>query len=293
MRRTRGEKVFNVFNIIILCLFTLCIVVPVLYVLKQSLDTGNTTLTDISLIPSQPSLIFYKMIFQKQDIWNSFLITVEVTLIGIVVNMVLQTMGAYTLSIRNLRGHYFMTYLLIVPMLFSGGIVPWFLVIKYIGLMNNFWAMILPGCISGWNMLLIRNYFWSVDESLRESARIDGAGEFTVFTRILVPLAKPVLAAIALFTIVGYWNQFSNALYLISDPKLYPFQLVLREYIMNIQSMENQMMQAGLPQNLLQNVSSESVTAAIIIVSILPMMIIYPFFQRFFVKGIMVGSLKG
>ena len=293
MKRSSGEKIFNVFNIVILGAFTLCIVIPVLYVVKVSLETGPKGLYNISLIPKQPSLIFYKMILQKKNISNSFWISVQITLIGTVFSMFFETMGAYAISSRSLPGRSFMTYMLIVPMMFSGGIIPLYLVVKYVGLMNSFWAMIIPSCISGWNILLIRNYFWSVPDSLRESARIDGAGEFTVFARILIPLARPVLAAIGLFTLVGYWNSFYNALMFISDPKKYPFQLVLREMITLIQSMDNQMMQAGLSQQLLANVDSESVSSAMIIVSIIPILLVYPFLQRFFVKGIMVGSIKG
>jgi putative aldouronate transport system permease protein len=293
LQRTRGEKIFNVCNIVVLSVFLLLMIFPVLYVIKMSLETGPKGVNNLSLLPKVPSLVFYRMILQKANVTTSFWMSVRITVVGTVLSMVLEAMGAYTLSSRKLPGHTFFTYLLIVPMMFSGGIVPLYLVVKYVGLMNSFWSMIIPSCISGWNIILIRNYYWSVPESLRESARMDGASEFTVFLRILLPLAKPVLAAIGLFTMVGYWNSFYNALMFISTPAMYPFQLVLREMISLIQDMDKQMMQAGISMEQMANVDSQSVSSAMIVISILPVLIIYPFLQKYFVKGIMVGSLKG
>ena len=293
MMRTKGEKIFNVFNILFMCLFVVIIVLPVLFVLKMSLETGPKNVVNLSLIPKQPSLVFYGMILKKPNVSASFLTSVQITVIGTILSIVLEAMGAYTLSNRQLPGRSLFTYMLIVPMMFGGGIVPLYLVVKAVGLMNSFWAMIIPSCISGWNIILIRNYYWSVPDSLRESARIDGAPEFTVFMRIVLPLAKPVLAAIGLFTLVGYWNSFFNALMFLSDPRKYPFQLVLREMITLMQSMETQFMQSGMSMEQIANIDSQSFSSAMIVVSILPILVIYPFLQKYFVKGILVGSIKG
>ena len=293
MRRTTGEKIFNICNLIFLVIFIGIILVPVLYVIKVSLETGPKGFHNISLIPSRPSLVFYKMIIQKQNVTTSFMNSIRLTLIGTILSVALEAVGAYTISNRQLPGRGALTYMLIIPMMFSGGMIPSYLVVRYLGLMNTFWAMIIPTCISGWNVILIRNYYWSVPDSLRESARIDGAQEFTIFIRIILPLAMPVIAAIGMFTIVGYWNTYFSALLYIHDPRKYPFQLVLRELILLISNMENQMQQAGLTQDQLMNVDSQAVSSAMIIVSIIPIMIIYPFLQKYFVKGIMIGSIKG
>ncbi len=293
MKPTRGEKIFGYFNNFFLFLFALLMIFPVVYVLKISLDVGPKSDINLSLIPKEASLVFYRMIFNKPNIARAFMTSVKVTLIGTIISVVLEAFGAYSISKKDLPGYKFLTYMLIVPMMFSGGIIPLYLVVKGVGLLNSFWSLILPSCISGWNMILMRNYYWSIHESLKESARIDGASEITVFLRIILPLSQPVLAAIGLFTFVGYWNSFYNALMFITDPAKYPFTLVLREMITLAQSLETQGLQSGLTQEQLSNVNSESLSAAMIVVSIIPVVIVYPFMQKYFVKGIMVGSVKG
>ena len=293
MIRTRSEKVFNVFNIIFLFLFTLVTVIPVLYVLRTSFELAGYRGFVITLLPKRPTLMFYRMLFNKEDIYGSFLNTVKITLAGTAISLTLTSMCAFPLSVRKLPGHSIFTYMLIVPMMFSGGLVPGYLLIKYLGMMNTLWALIIPGCIGGWNMLLIRNYYWSIPDSLPESARIDGASEFTIYLRLMLPLSKPVLAAIGLIIGIGYYNAYFAALIYISDPRKYPFQLRLREMITLIQNMDNLMLNSGGSLDLLGDFSRENVSSAMIIVSIIPIMFVYPFLQKYFIKGIMIGSVKG
>ena len=292
-KRTASEKVFNVANIAFLFLFTCVTVIPLLYVLKKSFELGTVRGMEISVIPSRPTLIFYRMLFNKQNIYTSFLNTVKITAIGTALSLALVSMCAYPLSVRRLPGNKIFTYMLIVPMMFSGGIVPSYLLIKYLGLMNTLGALIIPGCIGGWNMLLIRNYYWSIPSSLPESARIDGATEITIYWNIMLPLSKPVLAAIGLLIGIGYYNSYFSALMYISDFRKYPFQLVLREMITLIQNMDNLMMKSGGSTELLGEIDTESVSSAMIIVSVIPIMFVYPFLQKYFIKGIMIGSVKG
>ena len=293
INRTASEKVFNVFNLIFLFLFTCLTIIPLLYVLKKSLELGSVRGMEISLIPSRPTLLFYRMLFNRESNLISFINTIKITSIGTTLALTLTSMCAFPLSVRKLPGHMLFTYMLIVPMMFSGGIIPGYLLIKYLGIMNTHWALIIPGCIGGWNMLLIRNYYWSIPDSLPESARIDGASEFTIYINIMLPLSKPVLAAIGLIIGIGYYNSYFSALMYISDPRKYPFQLVLREMITLIQNMDNLMLHSGGNRELLMDIDKDNVSSAMIIVSVIPIMLIYPFLQKYFIKGIMIGSVKG
>ncbi len=292
-KMTRSQRAFHVTNTTLLILVSITMIFPVLYVVKMSMDTGAADTNGLSLIPREFSTIFYEMILNKPFIFRSLLNTILITIVGTALSLIIESMGAYTLSRRDIPGHRFFTYMLIIPMMFSGGIIPLFLTLKQINLIDSFWVLILPSCVSGWNMILIRNYYWSIPESLKEAARIDGASEFRVFYQIIIPLAKPVLAAIGLFTLVGFWNSFYNALMFITSTEKYTFQLVLREMINNAESKEQELLQMGLSAESLKNVSAENLAAAMIVVSIVPIIIVYPFIQKHFTKGIMVGSVKG
>ncbi len=293
MITSRGERIFKGFNVAFLTLITIVMVFPVLYVLKKSLDVGAQGEIELSLIPRQFSLIYYKSVFLKSSVYKSFLNSIYITFVGTAISIVMEALAACALSRRELPGARLLTYMLIGPMIFSGGLVPSYLVVKYLGLMDSLWAIIIPACVSGWNILLIRNYYWTIPESLRESARIDGAGEFTVLFRIIIPLSMPVMAAITLFTAVGYWNTFFSAILYINTPSKYPFQIILRELITVQQNIETEMMHMGLSSDNLKNASSENLGAAMIVVSMVPILFIYPYLQKYFVKGILVGSVKG
>jgi len=297
LKRTRGEKIFNAFNILLLSVFTAAILVPVFYVLKVSFETGGFGELTLSLIPKEPSTLFYRMILQDSSIWRPFLNSVFITVVGTTLSLLINSMGAYTLSKRDLRGNqFFVYYLVVIPMLFGGGLVPTYLWIRELGLINKIWVLILPAIASGWNMILIRNYYWSIPSSLIESARIDGAQELTVFFRIMLPLAKPVLSAIGLFTGVGFWNTFFSAVIYINDPSKYTFTVKLREMIVVQQDMQRQFermaMQSG-EDVLLANLTQEGLSSAIIVVSLIPILVVYPFLQKYFASGLMVGSIKG
>jgi len=293
IRRTTGEKIFIALNLAFLTLFAMLTIIPMLYVLKMSLEVGSSRGAALSLLPAKPSLIYFRMLINKDNIYVSFFNTIQITAIGTALSLTLTSMCAYPISYRKLPGNKIFTYMLIVPMMFSGGIVPGYLLIKYLGIMNTMWSLIIPGCIGGWNMLIIRNYYWSIPDSLGESARIDGASEFMIYRKIMLPLSKPVLAAIGLIIGIGYYNSYFAALMYISDYKKYPFQLVLREMITLIQNMDNLMLMSGGNKEMLADINTENVSSAMIIVSVIPIMLVYPFLQKYFIKGIMIGSIKG
>jgi putative aldouronate transport system permease protein len=297
LKRTRGEKIFNVFNITGLLIFTIMLLVPVIYVIKVSLETGGFGDLSLSLIPAEPSLLFYRMILQDSSIWRPFLNSVFITVVGTSLSLLVNSMGAYTLSKRELKGvQFFVYYLVVIPMLFSGGLIPSYLLIRELGLINKIAVLIIPSIASGWNMILIRNYYWSIPSSLIDSARIDGAQELTVFFKIMLPLAKPVLSAIGLFTGVGFWNTFFSAVIYINDPSKYTFTVKLREMIVVQQDMQKQFEQMAMQSGedlLLANLTQQGLSSAIIVISLIPVLVVYPFLQKYFAAGLMVGSIKG
>ena len=294
MKMSKGEKVFNVFNITCQVIFVLVMIVPMIYILKKSFDAGSQSDLNLSLIPVEFSTIYYKIVFSNKGIYRPFINSVFITVIGTTLAVFLQSMGAYTLTKRRLPGLKIFIYMMVVPMMFSGGLIPYYLLIKTLGMMDKFIVLILPACISGWNIFLIRNYYWSIPDSLNESAKMDGASEFTVFIRIILPLSKPVLSAISLFTAVSYWNTFFDALMFMRTPTKYTFPVVLQEMILQKQDSQSELQKmAGGSEALLKNLNTEGITSAIIVVSIVPILFIYPYLQKYFTKGIMVGAIKG
>jgi putative aldouronate transport system permease protein len=295
--RSLSEKIFNIFNIIGFFLFTLVMLIPITFVIKTSLDVSPVGEVQLTLIPQEFSLLFYRLVVNDESVWRPFMNSIIITIFGTTFSMIINALGAYTLSKRELPGsRFFIYFLVIIPMLFSGGIVPTYLLIRSIGLIDTLPDLFVPNMANAWRMILIRNFYWSIPKSLGESARIDGAQEFTVFFRIILPLSKPVLAAIALFTGVSYWNTFMMAVIYIRDPRKYTFPVKLRELIIlggdAEKNFEEMMMQLGLdPQE--HFLTIEGLSAAMMIVSMIPIVLIYPYLQKYFAKGIMVGSIKG
>lgn len=297
LKRSLGEKIFNVFNLFGMLLITIIMVLPVSFVMKNAFETslvGDLTLT---IFPQQPSTIFFRMILRNPDVFRPFLNSVFITVVGTSLSMIINSVGAYTLSKRELPGNkFFIYFLVIMPMLFSGGMVPTFLLIRALGMVDTYSVLIIPAVASGWFMILIRNYYWSIPNSLVESAKIDGAEEFTVFLRIILPLSKPVLAAIALFAGVGFWNTFMAAVIYIRNPLKFTFPVRLREVIL-IQGytqaeFEALMLQLGIdPAEAF--VTATGLAAAMMIVSMIPIIVVYPYLQKHFTQGLMIGSIKG
>lgn len=297
LKRSLGQKIFNVFNVIGFFLFTLIMLLPIAYVIKNSLDISQIGQVKLTLIPQEPSLLFYNMVINDESVYRPFLNSIVVTILGTTFAMIINSIGAYTLSKRELPGNrFFIYFLVIIPMLFGGGIVPTYLLVRALGLIDTLPVLFVPSMANAWNMILIRNFYWSIPDSLEESARIDGAQEFTVFFRIILPLSKPVLAAIALFTGVGYWNTFMAAILYIRTPTKYTFPVKLRELIIlggdSEKNFEEMLMQMGYdPAEYFLSV--EGLSSAMMIVSMIPIILVYPYLQKYFAQGLMVGSIKG
>ncbi|RAP75753.1 carbohydrate ABC transporter permease [Paenibacillus montanisoli] len=246
------------------------------------------------LWPKSFTLESYKYIFNTQVLLKAFGITVFVTLVGTFLNLLFTATGAYGLSKTHIPGHRFLLWIVIIPMLFGAGLIPMYILLKNIGLLNSIWVMIIPSLVAPFNLILMRNFFWSIPESLEESARIDGASDMRVLWSIILPLSKPVIATVGLFYAVGHWNDFFSGLFFISDNSKWPLQMVLRSIIIDFN-----MLNMGTQNTNTLNDSSrlivqpENIKAATIIFAIVPILLVYPFLQKYFVKGIMLGSVKG
>lgn len=294
LRLSRGEKVFSAVNVALLGLFTIVILFPVLYVLKRSFDVGAQGELVLSLIPREFSFFYYKVVVTDASIYRPFLNSIILTVVGTVIQVSLEAMGAYPLSRKELPGNRFFIYMIVITMMFSGGMVPLYLVVRGLHLIDKFpWVLILPFCMSAWNLILYRNYYFTVPSSLRESALMDGAGELTIFVSVIVPLSMPVIAALGLFTGVNFWNAFFSAVIFINSPTKYTFALKLREILALQMEMNNRFERIMSPDMALKNLNIEGMYSAIIILSMVPIIVAYPFLQRHFVKGILVGSIKG
>lgn len=239
----------------------------------------------IHLWPQRVDLAAYRFILKSEELWRAYGVTVFVTVFGTVLNMVLTVATGYALS-KNLKGTRVIMFLIVFTMLFQGGLIPLYVVVRKAGLMNSLWALIVPTAILTWNLIIMRNFFATIPESLEESARIDGAGDLTILVRIVIPLSMPAIATISLFYAVDHWNEFFSAVMYITDRRKWPIQLFLRGLLFeneaSTRSGGDDPYLLGMP-----------VKMAAIMVATIPVMLIYPFFQRYFVKGILVGAVKG
>ena len=287
--RTREEKIqgLDIIICVILVIFALLIIFPFWNAFVISISTEEAYLhSTVLLWPSQLDLSAYQQVFTNNTLWSGFGITMILLIGGTLYQLFFTVITGYALSRKKWTGKNFVMNMILVTMFFGGGLVPYYYLIRDLGLMNKIWVMIIPGAIDTFNMLLMRNYFASLPAEMEESAKIDGANDIIVFVKIFLPLSLPMLATIGLFFAVGNWNSWYNAMLFCSDnPSIWPLQMVLRNMIAkNASNIER--------PDAVQSFS-QGLTMACIFFTIVPMMCFYPFLQRFFVKGIVVGALKG
>lgn len=288
MIESRSDKVFSVVVYVILTIFGLSIILPFFNLLATSLsDPVAVSNGMISFLPVRFTTGAYRFVINNTQFWNGFRTTVIVTVVGTLGSLVVTTLAAYPLSIKKFKGRKFFLILFIITMLFNGGLIPNYILITALGLQDSIGALILPGLISTYNMLLVKNYFETLPESLYESAKIDGAGELRIFISIVLPLSLPTLATVALFYAVGYWNAYFNGMLYISTPSKMPLQTYLQT-LLNMAYIPAH----ELPPEVANSLSTDSIRAASIFTATVPILILYPFLQRFFVKGLVLGSDK-
>jgi len=294
IQRTTGEKVFNVFNYIILSLLALTTLYPFLYTFTISISTKLAADTvGLHILPEwgQITLDPYKLVFRNPEIWTAYGWTLFRTVVGTTLSVFVTCFYGYALSRPNLMWKKFFSTYIMITMIFSGGQIPTFLNIKDLGLLNNVWVYILPLLISAYNTIVARSFFVGIPEALNESAKIDGAGEFRTFFQIIMPLSKPIIMTLALWIAVAHWNSwFDSMLYMTSGKKI-----VVQQYIQRIVNENNTaaITDFGAGENAAQNLTSETVKSASIMVTVIPILCFYPFVQKFFIKGVTLGAVKG
>lgn len=301
-RKSVGDWVFDIVNISIMLLIVLATVYPFVTSIAISLNDANDTVRGgITFYPRVFTLRNYELIFQNPLVLNAYTITIARTIIGTVTALFFTSIFAFGMAHNNLIGKNLYTALCIIPMYFSGGLLPFFFLVRSLGLMNSFWVYIIPGLVGVWNMILMRTYFKGIPLSLEESARIDGANYLTVFFKVILPVSTPIIAAIALFIGVAQWNAWFDAAIFITQQDLKPMQNILLSVISEAQFAEQMASLAAQGGGAVSadvgrgavRVNIRSITMATMTVTVLPILMIYPFLQRYFIKGIMVGSLKG
>ena len=283
-KKFTGDRIFDFVNVTVILLITIIILVPLLNVLASSFS-GSTALAEGGFIffPKEWSLDNYRAVF----IWKAFFISVAKTVIGVVTHVFFCAMVAFALSKKDLRGRKLYTVMGIITMFFSGGMIPTYLLMKQLGLLNNFMVYILPQLFSYYDVVILMNFFRQIPASLEESAQIDGAGVWKIFLSIAMPLSKPALATIALFNGVYQWNDFMTAKLYMTNKDLYPVQMKLYEII--VQQQAQSMNSIG---NVALSTTSKGIQLATIVVTTVPIIIIYPLLQKHFVSGMMLGAVK-
>lgn len=286
---SKSEKVFDVILIIVTALLSLTMIYPVINVLSLSFSSSDVVnMPGIHLIPLEFSMEGYEHILRSRYIWsgyyNTIIRTVASTALGLLVTMAY----AYPLSKKKLPGRQFFTWLIIVPMFIGGGLIPSYLNIKNLGLLDSRWVLILPLLTKSFNIIIMRNFFMSLPDSLEEAAEIDGANPIQTLFQIILPISMPIIATIGLWTVVDQWNRWFDCLIYIQDTSKYVLQVVLRRIIFESSA---ELLEAANQEEAV--ISQEVIKYATIVVATVPILAIYPFIQKYFVKGIMVGSLKG
>lgn len=280
----------DVFVVFLLTAWMLLIIIPFVNAISISFATQKEYVDNpLMLFPSQPTLKSYEMLFNDYRIWTGFRTSFLIVLIGVPLNMLLTTVLAYGTSRGDYPGKKIIIGGILFTMLFNGGIIPLYLQMKELNLTNTLWSVVLAGTVNVFYFVIMRNYFQSLPESLIESARLDGAGEWRILFHIILPLSKPIIATLTLFYLVDRWNEWYNALIFIRDTEMQPLQLVLRSIVMESSIVNNVTSAAAMEQ--MQNFDM-GVKMAAVIVTILPVMCVYPFLQKHFAQGVMVGAVK-
>lgn len=293
IRKSRNDQIFVAF--VYVCLFIILILVlyPLIFIVSSSFSSGVAVRSgQVWLYPVQFSLTGYQAIFENRDITRGFLNTVIYTGSGTAIAVVLTIALAYPLSKSVLVGRNIIMVLLVITMLFDGGLIPYFLTVKSYGLLNTRWAMILPGAVSVWQVIVARTFFqMNIPIELSEAAELDGCSDFKFLYMVVIPLSMPIIAVLVLMYAVGIWNSYFDGLIFLRDPRLFPLQLILRD-ILILNKVDNQMMM-NIDDFQRKQDLAQLLKYSLIVVSSVPILIFYPFIQKYFVKGVLIGSIKG
>lgn len=291
VKQSKGDMIFTGFVYIILIMIGIITLFPFLEVVFNSLLSSKELVESaksILAIPKHPTLDNYKYVLNGDRIYNAYGITIFRTIIGTLLNMVITVLTAYPLSKKFLPGRSVFMQIFFFTMIFSGGMIPTYLVVKMFGLIDTIWALIIPSLLNVYNMIIMRTFFEGIPEELEDAAKIDGCSEWKTLLKIVLPVSKPALASIGLFYAVWHWNSFFDVVLYITKRELWPLQTLLREVVLTMSMAELNASMADLATP-----PSSSVIAATVMVSTIPILVVYPFLQKYFVKGVMIGAVKG
>lgn len=287
-KQSLGSRIFNFVNYTLLLLFALACLLPFVNVVASSFaSTQEIVSKKFVLFPTTFSLDAYRFIFSTPTIFKGLGVSIGTTLMGTAVSMVLTALMAYGLSRKYLSGRNIINFIIVFSMLFSGGMIPTFLVVKSVGLIDSYWSLIIPTAINAFNLIIMRNFFQALPESLEESAKIDGANDFRILWKIMLPLALPSIATLSLFYGVNYWNTYMNAILYLNDSEKWPLQVLLRQIVIVSSGMEGDNSAVDIVP------PAQTIKMAVIVVATVPMLIAYPFVQKHFTKGALLGAVKG
>ncbi|KTD85832.1 carbohydrate ABC transporter permease [Paenibacillus etheri] len=298
IKLSKRDRIFLICTYTYVAIALLLVAYPILYIISASIsDPKMVASGEMWLLPKGITFKGYEIVFQNSKIWTGYGNTILYTLLGTTINLVVTMPAAYALSRKDFVGRGFFMGMFMVTMFIGGGLVPTYMLVKGLGMVNTMWALVLPGAASIWNIIVSRTFFAnSIPAELQDAAQIDGATNIRLFLRIVLPLSMPIIAVMALFYGVGHWNSYFGAMIYLNDDAKYPLQLVLRQ-ILVLQEMQSQVggiidATAAAAQNNKAEIAS-LVKYGVIIVSTLPIIVVYPFLQRYFVQGVMIGSVKG
>lgn len=294
IKRSRGDKVADAVILLVMLLLLCFFLYPLLNMLSISVSNEHAVLrADVTFYPIGFNAQAYSLIFQSQDLWRSFGNSLFVAGVGCVFSLLALCVAAYPLAFGDFYGKKLYTLLILFTMWFSGGIIPTFLTIMELGLYDSLWALILNNLMTAYYIVIVRSYFQSIPVSIVESAYIDGASDYRILLRMIIPLSKPVLATVALWVIVGHWNDYLNPLMFLSSRENYTLQLILKEMVLNAESSIHNISMSASAETSGAAALGQQTRNAVLVVAMIPMCILYPFVQRYFVSGVMLGSVKG
>ncbi len=293
MKEAGSDRLFTIVNYCVLTLIMIIVLYPLVYVVSASFSSSSAVLSGrVWLWPVEPTLDGYKAVFKNGMVVRGFMNTLFYTVAGTGINLLFTVLAAYPLSRRDFRGRSMFMLLFVFTMMFNGGLIPTYLLVKNLGMIDTVWSMLIPSALSVWNVIIMRTYFQTtIPGELLEASQLDGCTDFRFLLRIVLPLSGPILAVIALFYAVGHWNQYFNAMIFLKRADLYPLQLILRDIL--VQNEINIDMLGDAKTAAARQGLRELLKYSLIVVTSVPLLVVYPFVQKFFVKGVMIGSLKG
>lgn len=289
---TAARKVFRVCNALFFLLYALLCLIPIIHIIAMSFSASTAVSAGrVTLVPVEPTLKSYEYVLRKSELWRAFRVSLVRVVLGVGINMLMVILAAFPLSKtkQDFCARTVFVWFFMITMLFSGGMIPSFMIVKYTGLLNTIWALVLPGAVPVFNVVLLMNFFKAVPKELEESAFMDGAGYGRILFQIYLPVSLPALATLTVFALVTHWNSWFDGMIYMSDAKNYPMQT----YLQSIMVSTNTKLMTKAQAQLLRLISDRTLKAAQIVIATVPILMVYPFLQKYFVAGMTLGSVKG